>query len=47
MTAAPMLLGLHATGFSEICGEVMQVLPENNIIVIEVRAKDWILLDTW
>jgi hypothetical protein len=29
-----------------ICGNVMQVFPENKIIVIEVRSTDWIVLDT-
>jgi len=29
-----------------VCGKVLQVLPENNIIVIEVSAKDWIVLET-
>jgi hypothetical protein len=27
-------------------GEVLQVLPENKIIVIEVHPSDWIVLDT-
>jgi hypothetical protein len=30
-----------------VCGEVLQVLPENKLIVIEVRDEDWITLETW
>jgi hypothetical protein len=29
-----------------VCGEVLQVLPENKIIVLEAAEKDWIVLQT-
>ena len=29
-----------------VCGKVLQVLPENKIIVLEVAEKDWIVGDT-
>jgi len=30
-----------------VCGKILQVLPENKIIVIEVTEKDWKVLATW
>jgi hypothetical protein len=30
-----------------VCGKVVQVLPQNKIIVIEVRTSDWIVLETF
>jgi hypothetical protein len=29
-----------------LCGEILQVLPENKIIVLEVDEKDWLVLET-
>lgn len=29
-----------------VCGEILQVLPENKIIVLQVEEKDWIILQT-
>ena len=37
----------HAVSWSAIVrGKILQVLPENNIIVLEVETEDWITLDT-
>jgi hypothetical protein len=29
-----------------VCGEILQVLPENKLIVLEVDEKDWVVLQT-
>jgi hypothetical protein len=29
-----------------VCGEILQVLPENKLIVLEVDEKDWFILET-
>lgn len=37
----------HSVWFGAIiCGQILQVLPENKIIVIEIIEKDWSVLDT-
>jgi hypothetical protein len=29
-----------------VCGEIMQVLPDNKIIVLEINDPDWLVLET-